>query len=366
MPQTLSPTSLSHPDPRPACSEAERRLARDVACLLRERGRRADVRTFWVHRGGPAVGAVHAIVGVVASVVGIAHPVWGAAIAGVALLSLLLDTGGRVRPLRRLWPARATQAVVSPPSRGAGAGAIDVLLVVRTDPPRRGAADRGRLGRSPLGPERLLALGLLVVAAVCGVRIAGGDGLAVDVVQMAATVLTLLAGAALADRAVAPRQERDTRAADRALDTALEVLDALDRDPARRLAPTLVLCGAGAETLRPLLREQRRAGVRAQDVAIVEVGGAPDGGLAWVVSDGLVLPLRYHPALLAAAREAARDTAARPVRRAAGGPARAARGMRRPAVAIEVGAGPGADGDAPAAFVLALLRRLDASLRDGR
>lgn len=362
MPQTLLPTPLQHHEPRAACSEAERRLARDVARRLRDQGRRADVRTFWVHRGGPAVGALHAVAGLVASVVGVSHPIWGAAIAGVTLLSLLLDTGGRWRPLRRLWPARATQAVVSPPGRGAGAGAIDLLLVVRTDPPRRGVADRGRLGRSGVGPERLLAVGLLAVAALCGGRIAGADGPAVDIAQMAATVAILLAGAALADRAVAPRQERDAIAADLALATALEVVDALDREPARRLAPTLILCGAGAETLRPILREQRRAGVRAEDVAIVELGGSPDGELGWVSADGLVLPLRYHPALLRAAGQAASGTPVRRVRRAAGGPARAARGMRRPAVAIEVGTD---DGPGAPAFVLALLRHLDTSLQRG-
>jgi len=372
MTQTLAPAPPPAVAPRPACSDAERRLARDIARALRATGRRADVRTAWVHRGGPLIGALHAVAGVVASLVGIDHPVWGAALAGGALLSLLLDAGGRVRPLRRLWPARATQSVVSPPPRGAGAGAIDLLLVARTDVPRLGIADRGRLGRLWLGPERLLALALLLLAGVCGTRIAGADGVAVDAVQMVVTVAILLAGAALMDRAAAPRRATDVRAADRALDMALDVLADLDREPARRLAPTLILCGAGADTLRPFLHEQRRAGVQARDVAVVEVGAGAAPGIVWSLSDGRVLPLRSHPMLLAAATAAAADVpeaAARGVRGAGSGLARAARGLRRPAIAVRVPAPPEPPEDPPAgdddparAFVLALVRRLDAAL----
>jgi len=375
MTQTLAPAPPPAAPPRPACSDAERQLARDLARELRATGRRADVRTAWVHRGGPLIGALHAVVGVVASLVGIDHPVWGAALAGGTLLSLLLDAGGRVRPLRRLWPARATQAVVSPPPRGAGAGAIDLLLVARTDVPRLGIADRGRLGRLWLGPERLLALALLLLAAVCGTRIAGADDIAVDAVQLAITVAILLAGAALMDRAAAPRRAADVRAADRALDVTLDVLAELDRAPARRLAPTLILCGAGAETLRPFLHEQRRAGVQARDVAVVEVGACATSGIVWASSDGRVLPLRAHPMLLAAAAAAAGDVPeanAHAVRGCGHGLARAARGLRRPAIAVRVpDPAPGEDepsterDDDPArAFVLALVRRLDAALAE--
>ena len=84
-----------------------------------------------------------------------------------------------------------------------------------------------------------------------------------------------------------------------------------------------------------------------------------------MTGDGLVLPLRYHPTLVRAAAQAAAGTPVRGVRRAAGGPARAARGLRRPALAIEVGAEAAPDAGVPAVFVVALLRDVDDTLQRG-
>jgi hypothetical protein len=349
---------------RPACSDAERRLAQDTARALRSAGRRADVRTTWVRRGATFAGLISATGGLVASLLASTHAIAATAVAGVALLSLLLDAGGRLRPLRWLVPRRATEAVVSPPTRGGGAGAIDLLLVVRTDVPKRGLMDRGVAARWGLGPERILAVNLLLLTVVCGARIAGADGIAVDIVQMIVSVGVLLGGAGLLDRALATTTAQDVARADTALAVAQTVLEDLDAIPPRRLATTLVLCGAGAQTLRPILREQRRAGVASRDVVVVEIAPAPGGTPVWWKSDGRVLPLRFHPTALQAAREAGEAqprAAARAIRGVGDGPARAARGMRRPAAMVGC-----PDQAAGIAFVLAFIRRLDTALIEGR
>ncbi len=348
--------------PRPACSDAERRLTRQITAGLIDHRPQTSTDTFWMHRGATAFALLFAAAGLVGSVVGTRHATEGAVITGIALVALLLDAGARVRPWRWFVPARATQVVSAPPDRAPGRGAIDLLIAVRADVPTCGMGDRGRLALHGVGPERVAAVGLALVTAACGARIAGALGLGVNVAQAVPTLLLVVACAALIDRALAgaPRPV-DADGADGAVQAAVNLLAALDAQPPRRLAPTLVICGAGAMSMRRFLRAQRRAGVTARDVAVVELRAAAGEHPVWWRSDGVVWPLRSHPTLLATAAQVAADEThlgARAVRGASSSPARAARGLRFPSIALGVPA----HGEAGLEFALAVVRQLDTSL----
>jgi hypothetical protein len=108
---------------------------------------------------------------------------------------------------------------------------------------------------------------------------------------------------------------------------ALPVLAALDRSPPERLAPEVVV--AGPQSMRAFVRAQRKAGVQATDVAVVELR---EGEPGFRVSDGALLPRRFHPRLIAHLRGAA------PARRGRSASiASAARASRWPAIALEGG-----------------------------
>jgi hypothetical protein len=345
--------------PRGACTDGERVATNDVAAALQRRGRRAEVTTRWVRRGATWTGLLCAAAGVAASVVAGDHAVLATALAGGALLLLLVDAGGWWRPLRLPIPARATQTLLSPPPHAPGRGAVELLLTVRGDAPARSLAERRPF--ATVGVERILAAGLFVLAAVAGARIAGADGLPVDLVQMLATVTILVAGALLADRAGARPAPPDAVAADAAIATALAALERLDARPPQRVAVTFVVCGAGALTVRPLLRGLLRTGASRQDLAVLEVRPSPATTPVWWARAGRVLPLRFHPSLLRAATATAaaeRQLGAVPVGGLGDAPARVARGMRIGALAVGVPA----DGDAGVDFVVGVVRRLDAEL----
>src|SRR5215218_1706739 len=132
--------------PRAVCSDVERRAAVWAHDDLRARGHEAWMETHWVRPQlalGLALGCALAAVG---GLVAIGAPVAGLVVAAVGAVSVLLDVSGRTGPLRMLLPRRATQVVLVAPREGA---AVDLLVVARTDVPRRGLA--ARLERVPGG-----------------------------------------------------------------------------------------------------------------------------------------------------------------------------------------------------------------------
>ncbi|MCW3013576.1 MAG: hypothetical protein JWO02_668, partial [Solirubrobacterales bacterium] len=166
---------------------------------------------------------------------------------------------------------------------------------------------------------------------------------------------------------------------------ALALVAALDRRRPRSLAVDLVLGGAGeagALGMRRWIGEQRRAGVRQQDVAVLHIAPCAHGTPVWWTRDGLVLALRSHPQLVAVAERVAAGEAhlgARPHESRRATAARAARAVRWPAIAVgcvdAAGVVPLAGQDAdtvavadPAAmaatleFALAIVAGLDAEL----
>jgi len=233
--------------PRAVCSDVERRAAVWAHDDLRARGHEAWMETHWVRPQlalGLALGCALAAVG---GLVAIGAPVAGLVVAAVGAVSVLLDVSGHTGPLRMLLPRRATQVVLVAPREGA---AVDLLVVARTDVPRRGLA--ARLERVP-GGVWWLAASAIAVAVAAAARVAGADGLAIGIAQLVPTVVLLVAVPAALDAAGAPVGEG--RAEDAALNGALALHEDLARDPPPRLAPGLLL--AAPDALRAHLRRER-------------------------------------------------------------------------------------------------------------
>ena len=335
----------------PAAGDAERRAAIARAGRLRAAGREVRITTVWVRTAWWLVQALCAAAGVGASVVSVAHPIIGAAVAGGALLIALTD----LPPLalaRRLTFARATENVVAAPPDRAGERPVVLVLTASGDLPRRGLRQR-----LPGGVLRWSIGGLALVTACCGGRIGGVDGTWIGLLQLVPTLALLAALLALLDEAVADVQPGDT-----AVEAILLAARELDADPPTQIDVAILLAGAGdrqAAGLRAWLAARRARGLTPADAAIVHVerGSGQPLELGWWERGGLLLGGRLHPQLITAARQAAgREPALRAVR-AAGrtqGPAAQACSAGWPVIAVKAG-----DGAETSAFLVALARELD-------
>ena len=138
LPVSAAPTTaegLCRFEERGPCSDAERRAAAWLHDDLRADGHEAWVETHWVRPQWALSLALHATVGVVASVVALSAPLPAAIAAALAALSMAVEASGRTGPLRLLLPRRATQNVLTVPDEDT---APDVTLLICA-PTRRAA-----------------------------------------------------------------------------------------------------------------------------------------------------------------------------------------------------------------------------------
>jgi len=326
-PEASTPPAV--PAGPPACTDAERRVARALAAELRALGRPTRTETLWVRPAWAAVLAVCAAAGVAGSVVSVDHATAGLVLAGAAFVLALAELGPWPL-LRRLTFARATQNVVSEPPPGAPAARVTLVLVAAVDGPRGGVAQRAGV---PVREITTAALGLL--AACTAARVAlDASGTLIGALQLVPTAVLVLAVGALADAAVAP--PASAPGGDPPAEIAVAAARMLAGVRRERVAVEVVLAGAWPLGLRAWLRRDRR---RAQDVAVAFVGSAAAPGYATA-----------HPTLRAVAEET----------RLAQRRGRAPRaGRRRPAIAV---AGSAREAGA---FLVALASGLDAALASG-
>jgi hypothetical protein len=382
-----------------AGSDAERRAALGLAARLRDGGRAVTVETEWVRPRWEVADALHAGLGVLASVVAVGAPVAGLALALVALASLLLDLAGRGFLLRRLTPERATQNVIADAPTG-GAAQLRVILTAHCDVPRGGLlhrlARRGTNGPPP-GPFAWLALALVGVAVCAAIRLAGSEGTLLGAIQLVPSLVLVVALGLLVDAALAgpvapagrvagdtvlaapiaeagetalaaPGAPASAAAGDAALagpaarltaaDVVLAAAQALDAAPPRRLAIEVVIAGTGEGQALGFLAYLRHRRPAPERNVVIEVAG-PDAAPAptWWTSDAALLPLRYHPRLVALAAAAAAEEphlGARPRRGRAIGAALRARQRRIPAIRLAA-----TDPADALALTLALVELLD-------
>jgi hypothetical protein len=238
----VAPTAegLSRFEARGPCTDAERRAAAWLHDELRDAGHEAWVETHWARPQWPLSIALHATIGVAASLLAISAPVPGLIAAAVAAVSMALEGLGLPGLLRLLFPRRATQNVLTVPQEGA----VTLLICAPY------AAPRGGFGRRWLEGRQLWVAGALFLVAVCGgLRALDVDGLWLGLLQFVPTIGLLLVLAAAGDAAVASYV--DGGEAPPAVAVALH--DELRRNPPDRLSPALLLHGA----LRAHLRREK-------------------------------------------------------------------------------------------------------------
>ncbi len=266
---------------RGPCTDAERRAAGWLHDRLRDAGHEAWVETHWVRPQWPASLLLGSALAVAGAVLSITAPVAGLIAAALAAFSLALDAAGRPGPLRLLMGARATQNVlVVPPDERR----IAVLVTARYDAPRTGlvfAEGFRRIAAGlPLGPRAWVAGAAAVVALTAAARATGSDGVGIGAAQFLAAVVLVLAVAAAADIALS---EHGPGAGDNAagVAAALELFDALTRQPLARLSPGLVLAGAGEGGPLGLRAQVRADDLRPHDTVLVELGPCGAGTVHW-------------------------------------------------------------------------------------
>jgi hypothetical protein len=376
-------------------SDAERRAALWLARSLQRPGRDVEVRTLWVRPQWPAALALHAALGIVGSIVTVSSPAIGAGVLAATLVSFGLDLSGRAFLLRSLLPRRATQNVLARPRAREKAKRVRLIVTAHYDAPRSGlayrdgvrrAVARASRGHAP-GPLTVVLGALALLTALAALQLGGAGGQILRALQLAATVALLLALALLVDIALSHTGPGANDNAS-AVGVALALTAALDRAPPPHLAVDVVLAGAGegsALGLRAQLREWRRHLPR-EGAVVLDLLPCGRGRPRFWTRDGVGLPLRLHPRLVALAQAVARDEAhleASAYRGRGSSGAYAARAAGFPALAIGCLDGDGValggrqhtdtvealDPDALRAaleFCLVLVDRIDSEIASGR
>jgi hypothetical protein len=318
MPASPTARHLSAFSGRGAGTDAERRAATWLASQAAGPRREAHLETFWCRPRWALANAWHCAAAVGGSLLTVSHPLAGAIVVAIVLVSVLLDGLLGISIGRRLTGERASQNVVSEP-RAPRDERIRLIVTANLDAGRTGLAQRlrgttatlrrlpgGRLLPGWLGWLAIELLWLLIVAAIRG---GGSGGVAVGILQFLPTGALVVELALLLDIATSPF---GAAAGDNAtgVAVALALVRALDAAPPQQLRVELCLQGSGEGTmigLRHHLRA-RRGALRAADTVVLGIGAAGAGEPVWWDSDGPLVALGFHPRL----RRLARQTAALP------------------------------------------------------
>jgi hypothetical protein len=355
MPAAQTASRLSDFEHRGAGTDAERRAATWLAGELRSDRRDAVVEVFWCRPGWALAHAWHALLALAGSLLLVSDPVAGGALVLIALASILADAATGRSLGRRLTPERASQNVVSrPPAPEPGDPVgpaadrrVRLIVTANYDAGRTGLVYRERWraalarcrrlaagGRLTPGWRGWLVLALVALLAVAGARGAGAAGTPIGIVQLVPTVALVLALALLLELALS---EFGPAAGDNAAGAAVAVavVRALDAAPPRNLDVELVLQGAGDGEMIGLSRHlrTRRRELSWSNTVVLGIGPCGAGAPRWWVSDGALLPLRYHARLCELAR-CAPALHALPHRGRGAGPALPARRAGLPALTI--------------------------------
>jgi hypothetical protein len=291
-------------------TDAERRAAGHLEQRLQALGRNVDVEPTSIHPNYPVTHAIHALIGIVGSVLSVTVPVAGAALVLFAAVSAFGDLTGTFHLMRRLTGRRASQNVTS--AEGGDKPGI-VILTAHYDAARTGtvfsrrAVERratfGKLIRRGLGPFEPFFWALVVILACTIGRLIGFEGTGFTVVQFIPTVVLIASIPLLIDIALS---DVVPGANDNASGVAT-VLRLADRYGGRLEHFDVWVVFPGAEEALLLgMREWMRAHKReldAERTVFINVDMAGNGTVRWIEKEGLVAAMRYHPTLVSLCEE---------------------------------------------------------------
>jgi hypothetical protein len=332
---------------RGPATDAERRAAGHLATRLRELGRDAEVEPIRVFPNYGLTHVIHALLGIVGSVISITSPLAGTVIVLVAAASAALDLTGTLSPVRRLTGARASQNVVS---REDGGKPGTLILTAHYDASRAGAifgrriserrAALGKLIRRPIGIFEPYFWSLIVLLACCTLRLVGIEGFVLTIVQFVPTIVLIVAVPLFADIAlsgVVPGAADNASGVATVLRLAERYGDDLDHLDVWVLFP-------GAEEallsgMREWLRKHRGELDRTRTI-FLNIDTVGTGTVRYATKEGFVVAYSYHPTLVQLCRQIQVEDedenryGARPMKSRTGTDATAARSRGFPAISI--------------------------------
>ena len=286
-------------------TDAERRAALHLQGRLEALGRRAEVEPTSVHPNYAVTHAIHALIGIVGSVLSVYEPVVGAVLVLFATVSAFGDLSAGFYIVRRLTGRRASQNVTSTEDEGKRGV---VILSAHYDAARTGTvfsrrsierrATFGKLIRRGLGPFEPFFWSLFLILVCTIVRLGGIDGTAFTVVQFIPTVVLIASIPLLVDIALS---DVVPGANDNASGVAT-VLRLADRYGGRLENFDVWVVFPGAEEALLLgMREWMRAHrseLDPEQTVFLNIDMAGTGTVRWMEKEGLVLAMRYHPTLI--------------------------------------------------------------------
>lgn len=279
-------------------TDAERRAARWLGDRLAERGRSVEVEPTYVHPQYGLVHATHCALGFAGSLLAIAEPIAGFALALFAATSMYLDLNGRLYLVRSVFFRRASQNLVSPGPRPEAP--FRLIVSAHYDAARTGAVfaperarRAARLARRlpvPTGPFRVLFWSLAALLPLLAARTAGVDSDAISLAQLLPTLILLIGIFALVDielSSVVPGANDNASG----VATALSVVSELDREPPEHLDVWLLLTGGEEclqEGMRSYLRSHRKS-LERERTAFICLDTLGQGSVRYEVASGWVV-----------------------------------------------------------------------------
>jgi hypothetical protein len=296
-------------------TDAERRAAGHLEQRLQALGRDADIEPTSVFPNYPVTHAIHALLGIVGSVLSVYVPILGLGLVLFATISAFGDLTGTVYLVRRLTGRRASQNVTSTESGGDKRGVV--ILSAHYDAARTGlifsrwVAERravlGKLLRRGIGPFELFFWSLVVILVCCVLRLVGFESTAFTVVQFVPTVVLIASIPLLLDIALS---DIVPGANDNASGVAT-VLRLAERYSGELQHFDVWIVFPGAEEglllgMREWMRVHKRE-LNRENTVFLNVDIAGSGTVRWVEKEGLVAAMRYHPTLVNMCEEIAED-----------------------------------------------------------
>ena len=265
------------------------------------------MQSIHVHRSPEAVQALHALAGILASVISVYLAPAGFALILLVTASCYLDLSSRFYLLRRVLFRRGSQNVVSRGDRPEAPRRL--ILVAGCDAPRtgwiKGARARDTRLRLPARLRRwagiyrlLLWGGLAPLVPIIGARLAGFDATWLTVVQILPTVLLALLAFALIDSALAtPGPGADENAS--GLAACIELGSRMVANPCSHLDVWIVLSGGSTcfgEGMRALLKDHT-LGESDRPTSVIELCAVGAGTPAYRALQGAGIGIEPPPAL---------------------------------------------------------------------
>jgi hypothetical protein len=291
-------------------TDAERRAAVHLKEKLERLGRGAEIEPIQIRPNWPVAYALIAVAAVVGSVISVKLELLGVVLLLIATAAAFAELTLTFLAARALTGRRASQNVLS---REESDKLGTLVLMAHYDAARTGAVfSRRSLERTaalqkaikrPIGPFAPFVWSIVVILACALARLAGLHGLPLTIVQFIPTVLLIVSVPLLVDislSGVVPGANDNASGVATVLKLAERYGGALEHFDVWVLFPGAeegLLLGS-----RAWIRTHKSE-LDPRNTVFVNVDTVGHGTVRWVMKEGFVFPLSYHPTLLSLCEE---------------------------------------------------------------